>query len=214
MAARSSEARLAKSHYEIRNNSFWRPAPLGRGSPSHIMKYETIVLGGGCFWCTEPVFRMIKGISSVVPGYAGGIMEHPAYEAVSGGKTNHAEVFKNEYDPAQVSYRDLLTVFFARHDPTELNQQGNDVGTQYRSIILYTNGTQKKEAEDFIKELNGTSDQGLPIVTEVKPLEKFYEAEDYHHDYYSKNKNKNPYCEVVINPKLKKVQEKFAELLN
>jgi peptide-methionine (S)-S-oxide reductase len=174
---------------------------------------ETIVLGGGCFWCTEAVFKMLKGVLSVEPGYAGGQKENPTYEEVSSGKTGHAEVTKIEYDPRIVSLNTLLTVFFATHDPTTIDRQGNDVGEQYRSIILYSTDEQKKISENFIKELQDSSIEGNPIVTEVKMLEKFYPAEDYHKNYYENHKNQS-YCQVIINPKLKKVQEKFADLLN
>ena len=170
------------------------------------------VFGGGCFWCTEAVFKMLKGIISVLPGYAGGTVLNPTYGQVARGKTGHAEVIRIEYDPARISYRDLLTVFFATHDPTALNRQGADIGPQYRSVIFYSDEEQKKEAEKFIKELNASSPEGRPIVTAIEPLTDFYEAEDYHKNYYAKNAG-NPYCEVVINPKLQKVQEKFAELL-
>jgi len=205
---------------------------------------KIIVVGGGCFWCTEAVFRMLKGVISVVPGYAGGPSrtsrsdnggpstgsgtKKPTYEEVCSGTTGHAEVIKIEYEPNKISFRDLLTVFFATHDPTTPNRQGGDVGTQYRSIILYSDQAQKEEAEKFIEELNegssstppatgqassGTSHKDFSqIVTEVKPLDKFFEAENYHKDYYAKNRE-NPYCQVVINPKLEKVQEKFAKLL-
>lgn len=173
---------------------------------------ETAVLGGGCFWCTEAVFKMVKGVMAVTPGYAGGAKSDPTYEDVCSGTTGHAEVIRIEYDPHKISFRDLLTVFFATHDPTSMNRQGNDVGTQYRSVILYAAEAQKEEAEKFIKELNASSKEGKPIITEVKPLDKFYEAEQYHRDYYARNKE-NPYCELVINPKLQKVQEKFAELV-
>ena len=174
---------------------------------------EIIVLGGGCFWCTEAVFKMLRGIISVEPGYAGGHKENPTYEEVSSGKTGHAEATKIEYDPKSISLETLLTVFFATHDPTTLNRQGNDVGTQYRSIILYSSDTQKKISEDFIKKLDNSSKEGKPVVTDVKKLEKFYPAEDYHKNYYENHKNQS-YCQVIINPKLKKVQEKFADLLN
>ncbi len=175
-------------------------------------KNEVAVIGGGCFWCTEAVFKMLKGVSSVLPGYAGGTKPNPSYDDVCGGKTGHAEVIKIEYDPSQVRFEDLLTVFFASHDPTTLNRQGNDVGTQYRSVILFTTPKQKTDAENFIKELNASNPNGKPIVTEVKPLDVFYEAENYHQNYFARNPG-NPYCEVVINPKLEKVQEKFAKLL-
>lgn len=175
-------------------------------------KKETAVFGGGCFWCTEAVFGKLKGVISVMPGYAGGSKANPTYEEVCGGKTGHAEVVKVEYDSDKISYQDLLTVFFTTHDPTALNRQGNDVGEQYRSVIFYTTDEQKLLAEDFIKKLNESASDGDPIVTEAKPLANFYEAENYHRDYYAKNP-KNAYCQVVINPKLNKVQEKFSELL-
>ena len=174
---------------------------------------ETIVLGGGCFWCTEAVFKMLKGIISVEPGYAGGHKENPTYEEVSSEKTGHAEATKIEYDPKAISLETLLTVFFATHDPTTLNRQGNDVGEQYRSIILYLTDEQKNISENFIKELDSSSKEGKPVVTEVKKLEEFFPAEDYHKNYYENHKNQS-YCQVIINPKLKKVQEKFANLLN
>ena len=155
---------------------------------------------------------MLKGIVSVRPGYAGGMKLSPTYEEVCGGNTGHAEVVKIEYEPQKISFRDLLTVFFATHDPTSINRQGSDVGTQYRSIILYTDETQKREAERFIAELNASDQEGKPIMTQVKPLDKFYESENYHRDYYARNKG-NPYCELIINPKLQKMQKEFAGLL-
>ena len=170
------------------------------------------IFGGGCFWCTEAVYKMLKGVISVTSGYAGGTKENPTYEEVSSAKTGHAEVIRVEYDPTIISYKDLLAVFFATHDPTTLNRQGNDAGTQYRSIILYTDEAQKQEAENFIKELEVSSSQGASIVTEVKQLDKFYEAEQYHKDYYQNNPQ-NSYCQVVIAPKVAKAQHMFAELL-
>ena len=174
---------------------------------------EEAIFGGGCFWCTEAVFKMLKGVRSVAPGYAGGTKPNPTYDEVSDGTTGHAEVIRIEYDPSVVSFRDLLTVFFATHDPGTVNRQGNDVGTQYRSIILYTNETKKEEALRFIEEVNASNKEGLPAVTEVKPLLVFYEAESYHKDYFERNPE-NRYCQLIINPKLEKVQKKFAELLN
>lgn len=176
------------------------------------MDKETAVFGGGCFWCTEAVFKMLDGVESVTSGYAGGHTENPTYMDVCGGETGHAEVIKIEFDPTKRPYHDLLTIFFATHDATQLNRQGNDVGTQYRSIILYTTDAQKEEAEKFIAELNASSKEGDPIVTEVQPLTKFWPAEDYHQDYYANNKQQG-YCQVIIAPKLQKVQAKFAELL-
>lgn len=146
-----------------------------------------------------------------MPGYAGGVVEQPTYEQVCGGTTGHAEVIKIEFDPTQISYQDLLTVFFAVHDPTTPNAQGNDVGPQYRSLILTTNDTQKQEAEQFIQELNTADD--VPIVTEVKPLTTFYQAEAYHHNYFQNNPSQ-AYCQLVISPKLAKLEKRFKALLN
>ena len=174
------------------------------------------VFGGGCFWCTEAIFQELKGVVSVVPGYAGGAPttdgEGMSYEEVSSGKTGHAEVIKIDFDPAQISYHDLLTVFFATHDSSTPNRQGADVGTQYRSIILTMDETQRREAENFINELNNSTSAGAKIVTEIKPLTRFYEAEEYHRDYYKNNSNQ-PYCQLVINPKLQKMQERFYAIL-
>lgn len=174
---------------------------------------ETVVFGGGCFWCTEAVFKMLRGVKSVLPGYSGGVTDNPTYDEVSSGKTGHAEAVKIEYDSKMVKYEDLLTVFFGSHDPTTVNRQGNDVGTQYRSVIFYTTPEQKEKAENFIKEINNSNVSGKPVVTEVQPLAKFYEAENYHKDYFAKNPG-NPYCAVVINPKLEKVQKRFENLLD
>lgn len=173
---------------------------------------EVAVFGGGCFWCMEAVFKMMKGVSSVVPGYAGGTTANPTYEQVSSGTTGHAECVKIEYDPAIVRYRDLLTVFFGSHDPTTLNRQGPDTGTQYRSVVFTTTPEQKTEAERFIAAINASAGGGAPAVTAVEPLTDFYEAEGYHHDYFAKHPG-NPYCEVIINPKLEKVQKEYADLL-
>ena len=173
---------------------------------------ETAVFGGGCFWCTEAVFNMLRGVVSVMPGYAGGTVAHPTYEQVSSGTTGHAEVIKFEYDPSQISYDDLLNVFFATHDPTTVNRQGNDVGPQYRSVIFFSNDAQRKAAETFITKLNASSAGGAPVVTTVEPLGDFWPAEDYHVQYYEHHKDA-PYCQLVINPKLEKVQEKFSSLL-
>jgi len=174
---------------------------------------EVAVFGGGCFWCTEAVFKMLRGVSVVLPGYSGGRIENPTYAQVSGGTTGHAEVVYIEFNPQEVSYRTLLTIFFGSHDPTMRNRQGNDIGTQYRSVIFYTTPEQKAEAESFIKEINDSNKEGKPVVTDVEPLDKFYEAENYHRDYFAKNPG-NPYCEIVINPKLDKVKKEFAELLS
>ena len=173
---------------------------------------EIAIFGGGCFWCTEAVFKTLKGVISVEPGYAGGIVANPTYEQVSSGKTGHAEVIRIEYDPDKISFESLMTVFFASHDPTTPNRQGNDVGEQYRSIILYTTESQKSEAMKFIEDLNNSNVQGNLIVTEIRPLEKYYPAENYHKNYYETHPD-NSYCEIIINPKLEKVQKQFTQLL-
>lgn len=175
-------------------------------------KLETAILGGGCFWCTEAIFQNLKGVITAGPGYAGGHLANPSYEQVSSGTTGHAEVVKIEFDPRQISYRDLLEVFFATHDPTSLNRQGEDVGEQYRSIILYTTPRQRQETEKFIEELKREQVFQNPIITQIKPLEQFFEAEEYHKNYYNKNLTQG-YCRAVINPKLHKFKEKFASLL-
>jgi peptide-methionine (S)-S-oxide reductase len=175
-------------------------------------KTEVAVFGGGCFWCTEAVFLELQGVQSVMPGYAGGRTKNPTYEQVCGGMTGHAEVIRIDFDPAEIGYRDLLTVFFATHDPTTLNRQGNDVGTQYRSTILYANEEQRREAEAFIKELNESKAFERPVVTTVEPLGEFSEAEEYHRNYYAKNPNQS-YCQYMIPPKLGKLHKNFKDLL-
>lgn len=173
---------------------------------------EIAVFGGGCFWCTEAVFASLEGVISVTPGYAGGHTDKPTYDRVSDGATGHAEVVRIVFDPNKITYRDLLTVFFASHDSTTLNRQGNDVGTQYRSIVLYTTEAQKSAAERTIREIDTSSAEGGRVVTEVAPLSAFYVAEEYHKEYYKKNPE-NAYCQIIINPKLKKVQQQFNKLL-
>ena len=170
------------------------------------------VFGGGCFWCTETVFERLKGVVSVMPGYAGGQLQNPTYEQVCSGRTGHAEVVRIEYDPKLISFEDLLTVFFATHDPTTLNRQGHDTGTQYRSVILYADEAQKQRAEAFIQELTKSRQFPQPIVTEVAPLDPFYEAEACHREYYRRNQGQ-PYCQFIISPKVGKLQQKFRELL-
>src|SRR3989338_4704183 len=164
------------------------------------MNGEIAVFGGGCFWCTEAIFKMLKGIKDIRQGYAGGNPladgKNPTYNTVWTGKTGHAEVIRIEFDPKIISFRELLSVFFSSHDPTSLNRQGPDVGTEYRSTILFTNDSQKKESEKYIKELNQSSLKGQRIVTEIKPLEEFYEAESYHQDFYNKNREAMYTCKV------------------
>ncbi len=173
---------------------------------------QIAVFGGGCFWCTEAFFKMLRGVVSIAPGYAGGTTQNPTYEEVCTGETGHVEVIQIIFDPAQITFENLLDVFFATHDPTTINRQGNDVGTQYRSIIFYTSPAQQVAAEKYIADANASSAAGRSIITAVEPLTKFWEAENYHHDYFARNKDK-PYCQVVINPKLQKAKENFGKLL-
>lgn len=173
---------------------------------------QTATLAGGCFWCLEAVFDDVKGVEGVESGYAGGKIVNPSYREVCNGTTGHAEVVQVHFDPNVVSYRDLLNVFFAIHDPTTLNRQGADVGTQYRSAIFYHDDEQKKIAEELIKDLNSQKIWGNPIITEVEKLDKFYMAEDYHQEYFAKNPYQ-PYCMAVVAPKVSKFRKHFLELL-
>ncbi|HEX9385504.1 MAG TPA: peptide-methionine (S)-S-oxide reductase MsrA [Anaerolineales bacterium] len=173
---------------------------------------QTATLAGGCFWCLEAVYDEIKGVQGVESGYAGGQMDNPTYRAVCNGDTGHAEVVQVHFDLNIVSYRDLLNVFFAIHDPTTLNRQGADTGTQYRSAIFYHDDEQKKVAEELIKDLNAQKIWDRPIVTEVTKLDKFYMAEDYHQEYFARNPYQ-PYCMAVVSPKVSKFRKHFIEML-
>ena len=175
-----------------------------------MTEYEEATLAGGCFWCIEAALKELDGVAAVTSGYAGGHVEDPTYEAVCSGDTGHAEVVKVEYDPEVVQYEDLLKVFFTIHDPTQLNRQGPDVGSQYRSAVFYHDDDQKETAQAFVRELEaeGAYDEG-DIVTEIEPLETFYEAEEYHQDYYEKNPN-DRYCSIQAEPKVQKVRQKFG----
>lgn len=173
---------------------------------------EVATLGGGCFWCLEAVFDQLQGVEHVESGYSGGWVPNPTYKQVCTGNTGHAEVVQITFDPRQISYRELLEVFFAIHDPTTLNRQGADVGTQYRSVIFYHTPAQKAIAEETIRELNAARIWPNPIVTQVVPFEAFYIAEDYHQEYFANNPYQ-PYCQVVIAPKVSKFRQKFAHRL-
>lgn len=173
---------------------------------------EKATLGGGCFWCLEPIFKDLRGVTAVESGYAGGARPNPTYEQVCTGATGHAEVVQVTFDPAVVSYRDLLRVFFTIHDPTTLNRQGADVGTQYRSVILYHSSEQREAAEEVIRSLGAEGIWDRPIVTQVVPLEAFYRAEDYHQNYFANNP-RQPYCNVVIAPKVTKFRKQYMEML-
>ncbi|MCK8640160.1 peptide-methionine (S)-S-oxide reductase MsrA [Acinetobacter schindleri] len=170
---------------------------------------QQALFGGGCFWCTEAVFLQIRGVSKVVSGYAGGHTTHPTYEEICNGDTNHAEVILIDFDESQISFKQLLDVFFATHDPTTLNRQGNDVGTQYRSVIYYLNEEQQRQSQETIDALKA---EGLNVVTELSPAPTFYPAEDYHQNFFAKNPSQG-YCNFAIPPKLNKLRVKFVELL-
>lgn len=173
---------------------------------------ETITLGGGCYWCVEAVYENLDGVKSVVSGFSGGNVANPTYEEVCTGETGHAEVVQITYDKTVTDINEIFKVFFTVHDPTTLNRQGADVGTQYRSVIFYKNAEQKKAAESIIAELNKAKVYKSPIVTKVEPFKVFYKAEDYHQNYYANNKNQ-PYCRMVIQPKLEKFEKVFKDKL-
>jgi peptide-methionine (S)-S-oxide reductase len=171
---------------------------------------ETAIFGGGCFWCIESVFQRLRGVKEAVSGYMGGQVENPTYRQVCNGDTGHVEVVRVKFDPNEIAYRDLLEVFFAVHDPTTVNRQGNDVGEQYRSVIFYTSKQQEQEAEDTIAALNEAKAFPEPIVTSVEPASIFYMAEGYHQEYFDNNRTQ-PYCQFVIAPKLRKFEKDFGE---
>ncbi len=171
---------------------------------------QKATLAGGCFWCTEAIFRRLKGVSEVTPGYAGGTTPNPTYEQVCQGNTGHAEAIQIAFDPAVLPYETLLEIFFHLHDPTTMNRQGNDVGTQYRSVIFFHDEDQKKKAERVIADLEAAKTFRAPIVTQIAPFTQFYEAEDYHKAYFEKNSYK-PYCQYVIDPKVQKLLSEYRE---
>lgn len=173
---------------------------------------EVVTLGGGCFWCLEPIFEDLEGVEKVVVGYAGGTVANPSYRLVCTGTTGHAEVVQITFDPAVLAFRELLQVFFTIHDPTTPNRQGADVGPQYRSIILYHTAEQKETAESVIREMDAAAIWGAPIVTELAPLTAFYEAEDYHQRYFEQNPDQG-YCRVVITPKVAKFRQQYRSRL-
>jgi peptide-methionine (S)-S-oxide reductase len=173
---------------------------------------ETATLGGGCFWCTEAILSELAGVSSVVSGYSGGTVPHPSYEQVCSGRTGHAEVVQVTFDPAVVSYHDLLTIFMTTHDPTTLNRQGHDVGTQYRSVIFFHSPTQRETAEQVVRELGAAKIWKHPIVTERTQFSEFFPAEEYHRDYFRRNPGSG-YCAAIIAPKVSKFRKQFAARL-
>lgn len=198
------------------------PTQLGKGELAKGSTTQKLVVGGGCFWCIEAQFEMVKGVTQVISGYAGGEMKDPNYTAVMTGQTGHAEAIEIHFDPSKISRADLLRVFFVAHDPTTLNRQGNDVGTQYRSVIFFSSQEEKSLAEKIRAELVGERVYSNPIVTTIEPLEKFYKAEDYHQDYFAKFEKASPeerakmnggYCSYVVAPKVEAFRQKLAHLL-
>jgi peptide-methionine (S)-S-oxide reductase len=181
-------------------------APAAAEAPA--AKLESAIIGGGCFWCVEAQYKMLKGVKKVVSGYAGGHVKNPTYKQICEGDTGHAEVIRVDYDPAEITFRDVIDLFWDAHDPTTLNRQGNDVGPQYRSIILYTSEEQKKISEE--SKVNAEKIIGKPLVTEIVPLEIFYPAEDYHQDYFTNNPYQG-YCQAVVRPKVSKFKQKLKE---
>lgn len=173
---------------------------------------EIAYFAGGCFWCTEAIFQRLKGVTKVISGYTGGTVEEPSYQEVSAGTSGHAEAIKIEFDPAEISYEDLLSVFFATHDPTTLNRQGADTGTQYRSAIFYATESQKLKAQSYISKLENEKKYSSPIVTKLGKFEKFYEVEPYHKEYYNRN-NDAMYCQIVIDPKIQKLYKEFGGMV-
>jgi len=186
--------------------------PIMENESTTLKKMDTATFGTGCFWCTEAIFQQIKGVDTVISGYSGGEIKNPTYKQICTGNTGHAEVLNIIYDPTVVSFSDLLLMFWYSHDPTTLNKQGADVGTQYRSVIFYHNEEQKKEAEFYKKKLDADKVFDKPIVTEITAFEKFYPAEDYHQNYYNEN-GAQPYCMYIIRPKLEKFKKTFSDKL-
>jgi peptide-methionine (S)-S-oxide reductase len=183
-----------------------------KSQPSTPKRMEVATLGGGCFWCTEAVFSQLKGVEKIEPGYSGGELENPTYEEVSSGTTGHAEVAQITFDPNIISFKEILQIFFSTHDPTTLNRQGPDVGSQYRSVIFYHDNQQKETAEQVIRELGQEKIFDSLIVTQLKPLKIFYKAEDYHKEYFKRHPEQ-PYCRVVIAPKVTKFRQLYLSKL-
>jgi peptide-methionine (S)-S-oxide reductase len=177
---------------------------------NNIQDNEVATLASGCFWCSEAVFKRIKGVKSVVPGYSGGTTENPSYDDVCGGNTGHAESVQIVFDPKVITFKKILEIFWNTHDPTTLNRQGNDVGTQYRSAIFFQNQKQKETAEKLKAELDNENIYTKPIITEISPLRNFYAAEEYHRNYYDAHKD-TPYCNIVINPKITSLLKKYGD---
>ncbi|MEI9810538.1 MAG: peptide-methionine (S)-S-oxide reductase MsrA [Bacteroidota bacterium] len=202
----SQEAPVKKVNFTDNNTTTMSTTPTG--------KTDTAIFANGCFWCTEAIFEQLDGVVSAISGYTGGHTRNPDYKAVCTGETGHAEALQIVYDPAKISFDELLEVFWETHDPTTLNRQGGDVGTQYRSAVFYHNDEQKQKAEKYKAELDKSGAFDNPIVTEITPFDnKFYPAEDYHQQYFELNENKNPYCTIVIRPKVEKFRKVFKDKL-
>ncbi len=191
---------------------FGASAQTNEQTKGKSMEYEVATLGAGCFWCSEAIFQRLEGVVKVESGYSGGTVKNPTYEEVCTGRTGHAEVIQVTFDPKIISFKELLDVFWKTHDPTTLNRQGNDRGTQYRSAVFYHSEEQKKIAEEYKKELEAAKVWDDPIVTEITRFDAFYKAENYHQDYYNQN-SYQPYCMVIINPKLNKFRKEFSKRL-
>jgi len=190
------------------NNMSELKSTLTSKTDASTVANDTAIFGNGCFWCTEAIFQQLEGVITVESGYSGGTVPNPSYEAVCTGETGHAESLRIVYDPKKISYDELLEVFWQTHDPTTLNRQGNDIGTQYRSVIFYHNNEQKQKAEKYKGELDKSGAFPNPIVTEIVPEKPFYKAEDYHQNYFNEH-GSQPYCQLVIRPKVEKFQKVF-----
>jgi peptide-methionine (S)-S-oxide reductase len=189
-----------------------QPKTEAKGGDMSNKNFDSVTLGGGCFWCVEAVFQRLQGVAKVVSGYSGGKIENPTYKQITTGTTGYAEVVRVFYKPEIITFEELLEVFWMTHDPTTLNRQGADVGTQYRSVIFYHNDSQKKIAQRYKQQLNDDGTFDSPIVTEISPMTNFYEAEDYHQNYYNDNSHQ-PYCSFVITPKIQKLEKLFEQKL-
>lgn len=188
------------------------PQTIIMEKPADLSKLDTATVGGGCFWCTEAQYQLLDGVVSVTSGYSGGTVKNPSYKEVCNGTTGHAEVIQVVYNTDKLNYADILQAFFLSHDPTQLNKQGNDVGTQYRSVIFYNSEEQKKTAEQIKGELGKSGAYSDPVVTEISPLKAFYKAEDYHQNYFNQNGDQ-PYCQFVVAPKVEKFKKVFEKKL-
>ena len=200
------------NNFNMENKSKATLIDTGSDRPGNSLSVDTITLGGGCFWCVEAVYEMLDGVIKVESGYSGGTVKNPSYREVCTGRTGHAEVAQITFDNSKTSLDEILKVFFTVHDPTTLNKQGADVGTQYRSVIFYRNEQQRNAAKSIINDLNNEHVYTNPVVTQLAPFTSFYKAEDYHQDYYNQNKQE-PYCRLVIQPKLEKFEKLFKDRL-